>query len=54
MMGDLTLRGSRRFPSEVTISAVASLFPTKRLSTMYCISSPLRVGWTVHHFSKPR
>ena len=41
-------------PSPVTISAVASLLPTNRLSTIHCISSALRRTWPPHHFSKPR
>ena len=43
-----------RAPRSVTISAVASLLPTKSSSTMNCISSALRSTWPPHQSSNPR
>ena len=53
-IGDLMLRMSSRVPSLVTICAVESLLPTKRLSTMYCSSSPRSRTKAPHHFSNSR
>ena len=54
MIGERISRRSSRVPAVVTISAVASLLPTKSSSTMNWISSALRSTWPPHQSSKPR
>ena len=53
-MGARIFLKSIRMPSEVWIPAVLSLLPTKRLSTISCISPPLRITCPPHQRSNPR
>ena len=54
MTGERMLRRSSTVPSPVVISAVESLLPTKRSSTIVCISPAFIITWLPHQRSNSR